>query len=148
MEFVWYYRKKNFSAPLLLTSFICNYIRETACLPINDLEYDIILSRSLILDGRGVLLVKVKQLTLKKYLQQSAFKRNKQSHKIGSAMLIEQLFTPHSGCFMCWLLFSRDENAPAACIHVKMLRNAVIDDSFYRHHIAFCGGLRNTNTAR
>lgn len=37
--------------------------------------------------------MKVKQLTLKKYLQQSAFKRNKQSHKIGSAMLIEQLFT-------------------------------------------------------
>lgn len=32
---------------------------------------------------------------------------------------------------MYWLLFSRNENAPAACIHVKMLRYAVIDDTVF-----------------
>lgn len=83
-----------FRARLLLTSFICNNIREIARLPINDLEYDIIQSRSLSFDGRGVPHVKVKQVTLKNYLQQSTSKRNKQkSNKIGSAMLIEQIFT-------------------------------------------------------
>lgn len=68
----------------------------TAYRPINDLENDIIQSRSLSSDGRGVLQTcKRKGSKTGKLESISKTKKTPKSHKIGSAMLMEQPFILH-----------------------------------------------------